>query len=352
MGNRYFWLCCFVFLASLSIWVRGDLFGFDSYATWNAIKYDIFEPLNNQLVANIVWGLLPDSLLVFKALMFLSLFFTIVPIWLLIGNYYGERLAWISVFLLMGLSPILLFSFGEFENEILAYPFLIWGVYWFLTCKDWKGTIQSIVSVLVGTIFWLWPGYLLWLNNGSSGVLETQLFAGLWQFWFLLPFIFGIFLIKRQRVLVLGTLFVCLTLWNFKLFILLIPILGLSVANAWILFEKYDFVKKMLLYLAFFGLFAVNIAFVMQSPTQNDWILVNEAVELQKDTNFPLYVDLGFEYWTIHKTGVAFSYNQVVEHDWNYYKKPFIGLTKSDLNCLEIKKFESQIKKATIWLCN
>jgi len=253
---------------------------------------------------------------------------------------------------LLGLSPILLFGFGDFENEVLAYPFLVWGVYWFLTATNLKSTIQSIVAVLVGTCFWLWPGYLLWLNNGSSGILETQLFAGLWQFWFLLPFIFGIFLIKRQRVLFIGSLFVCLTLWNFKLFIFLIPLLGLSIANTWLLLEKKDFVKKTLLYLAFFGIFAWNMAFFMQSPNYNDWDLVDKVVLLQKETNFPLYVDLGFEYWTIHKTGIAFNYNQVTEHDWNTYARPFIGLTKDDLNCVKIEEKESQIKKATIWLCN
>jgi len=112
MGFRYFWLACFSFLASIGLWLRSDLFGFDSYATLSAVRFGWFDNLGGQPVANIVWGLLPDSLFVFKLIMFLSLFLSLVAVFRLVWFFYDERKAWLSIFLLMGLSPVLLFGFG------------------------------------------------------------------------------------------------------------------------------------------------------------------------------------------------------------------------------------------------
>lgn len=126
--QRVFFLVSFVFLATIGLWLRGDLFGVDSYATWIAVRFGDFSSLGTQPIANIVWGLLPDSLVVFKAIMFLSILSSVVPLFLLVKHFYSERDAWFSVFLLLGLSPLvclvlaslrtrfwlILFFFGRF----------------------------------------------------------------------------------------------------------------------------------------------------------------------------------------------------------------------------------------------
>ena len=74
MGSRYTWLGILVFLASIGLWFRSSLFGFDSYATLSAVRFGWFDTLGGQPFANMVWSLLPDFLFFFNIIMFFSLF--------------------------------------------------------------------------------------------------------------------------------------------------------------------------------------------------------------------------------------------------------------------------------------
>ncbi|HNV62438.1 MAG TPA: hypothetical protein PKN54_05745 [Candidatus Cloacimonas acidaminovorans] len=352
MGNRWFWLGAFGFLATISIWFRSSLFGFDSYATLSAIRFGWFDTLGGQPIANLVWSIFPDSLFVFKFIMFLSLFLSILAIFKLVWFFYDERKAWLTIFLLMGLSPVLLFGFGEFENEVLAYPFFVWSIYWFLTSKDKKTTIQSIVTFFLGLSFWFWPFYLTFFNFGvSSGAVEQNMFAGLLNFWFLLPFLFFIPLLGG-RLKWFGLLALFLWLWNAKLFILLIPFVALAIVQGLILLEKHDTIRKTIYYLAFFCLIGWNIAFLLQQPTNSDWFVVDKTVELAKDNNYPIFNDWSYGYWLWSK-GIKTKSNPGYSLGDVSYQGKGIYLTDVNLPCvLVFEKKEIARKSTKIWQCN
>jgi hypothetical protein len=195
-GQSLFWLGAFGFLATISIWFRSSLFGFDSYATLSAVRFGWFDTLGGQPIANLVWGLLPDSVFVFNFLMVCSAILSIVAIFCIVKLFYEERLAWISVFLLVSLSPVILFGFGEFENEVLAYPFLLWGFFYFFKKKYVKG----LFLLLFGTSFWFWPFYFSFLEWFWCGfwLLSRSCLLGLLNFWLLIPFLFFIPLLKGK----------------------------------------------------------------------------------------------------------------------------------------------------------
>jgi hypothetical protein len=349
-SNRLIWLLFFVFIATIGIWIRGNLFGVDSYATLAAIRFDWFDTLSGQPLANIVWHILPDSLLVFKTIMFLSLFLTIVPIWLLVLKFYEERTAWIAVFLMLGLSPLLLFEFGQLENEIFAYPLLVWAVYFFLTKKPLLACLFSFV----GTCFWVWPFYLTFFNNSSSSVVEMQMFSGLINLWFLLPVVFFIPLIKDRRVRLLGLLSVGLWLWNAKLFMFLLPFLALGIAELLRYVKNHTVIIKTAYYLAFFGLFAWNIAFLMQQPNRNDLFVVDEAIRLSADQNLPIYNDWSFGYW-LWSEGIKAENNPGTGDVLNLdrQERPCIVISSKDYDCnLIYGKKEIARKETKLWQCN
>lgn len=325
-------LTLFLFIATCGLWIRPNLFGVDSYATLSFIRFGWGETLFNQPIANFVFNLLPDSLLLFKSIMFLSIVAAIVPIFLLVKRFYGERSAWITIFLLMSLSPIVLFSFGEFENEIFAYPLISWAIYFFLTKQYGK----SLIFMAEALLFWKWVFYLVSLSTQQTTIVERQLFAGLINFWALIPFIFFIPLIKNLKIRVFGVLALVCVLINAKLFILLLPFIALAIPNALDFLEKHINLRYSLYIIAFFGLFGWNIAFFLQQPTQNDLVFVSDSVKLARDTNLPLFNDWSFGYW-IQAQGYYATNNPGAGREINF-DKPGVYLTELDSNCNLIKK--------------
>lgn len=350
----------FVFLASIGYWLRSSLFGFDAYAGLNAVKYGFFSPFgSNYPLWSFVLGLLPDSLLLIKFLMFISLFVSLFAVWLMVSKFFDKRLTWLSIFLVVGLSPVVLFSFGEFENEIFSYPLLLLGIYFFVEKKWFKG----LFCFGLGSVFWFWFYYLTVVQKGFSVVPEMNMFHGVLSLWFLIPFLFFIPLLKRKSwwFVVFSLFGVVLWLWNAKLWVFMLPGLTLSIANLLEVLEnkqKYDYLLKYVYLLAFFCLVGWNIAYLIASPTQNDWKLVETAIQASQDTNYPLYADLGFDYWVVYKTGIEpTKYQQL----YSYLKPnpPFILLASQDANSLllnnprcktliETKDWASQKK---VWKC-
>jgi len=357
--NRYEIGCLLVlvFLMTTAIWIRPTLFGFDSYATWSGVKYGWFEILNHQPLANLIFDLLPDNLWVFKALMFLSIFATIIPIYLLVEYFYDKKSAWISIFLLLGLAPVILFSFGEFENEVFAYPLLVWAIYFFLTQKLFKSFLCWVSSFG----FWLWPGYFFVYNNllMPGPAIEQQRFAGVLNLWFLIPFLVCIVLLKPRFVKWAGLFAVGCWLFNAKLFILLLPFVALALIEGLNLLDAYEkkhentlFNRKSVYLLAFFCMIGVNIAYLLQQPTANDLDLVKTSIKLSQDTNYPILNDWSFGYW-LWAEGYKTKYNPGTgpPTDYNYTYQTII-LSQYDFNCPIVKQYDFGFRKAFLYKCN
>jgi len=345
---KVFCLILFCFLAFISYLLRPTLFGFDSYAHLNLIKYGFVGPLLNAPVANLVFGLFPDSLLFVKFFMLLSAILCIVAIFSIVAKFYGERLAWISTFILIGFSPVVLFTFGEFENELLAYPCILWSIYFLLNSK-W---LYSLICACYGLLFWKWVYYLTWMQQFGSRVIETNLFSGVLNLWFLLPFVVGIVFLKKKNkwLAVLGLFSVGLWLWNGKFVVFLLPFLALSIANAWDLLKRHENVRKYLLILAFFGIIGWNVTYFISSPNDSDWLVVSTAINASKDRNIALNPDLGWDYWITYKTGnTDFKFQHLYkETDFN---TPTIWVTSSDSNCELILNKDEGVRLKRIYYC-
>ena len=338
-----------VFLCSLGLWFRSSLFGLDSYAFKANVCTGFSSTVGNNPLALHFFGLMPCNLLFFKLVMFLSLLVSLYFVFLVVKKEFNERTAWQSIFLLMALGPLLLFEFGKFENELFAYPFIVFGIYCFLN-RDWFGGVSGLVASLV---FWGWPFYLTFFGGG---VLEQQLFAGLLPLFGLVFVVPLIFLSKDRKVLLGGAVSVVLFLWNAKLFIFLIPFVCLGLAELVKLLDEKQRIKDFVMPLAFILLLGWNVAFFLASPTINELKIVEETVQLHKDTNFRIYNDWSYGYWLLDAGYDSQNYGGGEDENYFGYKKPFIGLSMKDLSVVGCEPtsqgFSSLTRSMKVWKCN
>lgn len=347
----------FCFLATLCIWFRWNLFGFDSYAHLNLVCFGFNSSLFNQPVANMVFSLLPCNLFIINLFMLVLFAFSLFGVFLLVEHFFGSRLAWVSSFLLISLSPMVLFGFFEFENELLAYPFIIWGIYFLLTNKK----LFSLICFCYSLLFWKWVYYFTFLQ-GNSLIIELNLFHGLLDLWFLLPFLFFIPFLKKinPKLMMWGLIAVVFLLWNSKLFVFVLPFLGLAIAQAittikssnskLFLIEKVRNNTKYIALLAVFCLVGWNITYLISSPTQKDWKTIQIGIKESQDKNLPLYANLSYDYWTTNQLK-----KEVFPHQIIYTKKlliPHVLITSEDLNCTLISNLDEYPKLRRVYQCD
>src|SRR6056297_2352860 len=102
-----------IFFCCIGFFVRQSLFGFDSYA-WKSFVCTGWDlTLGANPLALYFFDLMPCSLLFFKLVMLASLVLSLWFVFLALKEFYDERLCWQAVFLLVALSPIVLFEFGK-----------------------------------------------------------------------------------------------------------------------------------------------------------------------------------------------------------------------------------------------
>lgn len=372
---RLFALLLLALFAFVGVFFRGDLFGFDAYAGWACVKGISCTYLVSQPFAIALFQLLPDSLIVFKWVMFASFFLALIPVFLLVKHFFEERVAWLVTFCVVGLSPIFVFGFGQFENELFAYPFLFWALY-LVVQKSWWKKVLSVVLVGVAAGFWapslLWliPLSVLWLpvfvllvtgtfwawNNillyfGVGQALEQTFLGGVYQFFGYLLVIPFFFLTKNKRLLVAGASMLFFALVSPKVVVLAVPFVAIGIAELIKLLEERGKSINFLLYLSFFCLIGVNIAFFMQSPMSSDWVFVGEAVKISQDQNLVLIADWSYDYWVVIYTNKKLPYDSQYEKRYNEITPPFIALTKQELPCELLKEEVTAIRRRAIYKC-
>lgn len=336
-----------VFLCSFGLFLRPTLFGLDSYAFKANVCQGFTSTLGNNPLALYFFNLMPCSLLFFKLVMFLSLVTSLYFIFLIVKKEFSERIAWQSIFLLLSLSPLLLFEFGKFENELLAYPFIIFGIYCFLNSKWFEGLAGFTASL----VFWGWP-YYFGFFGGS--VLEQQVFSGLLPL-FGLVFIFPFVFFSKNRLVLLGSGFsLFLFLLNMKFFIFFIVFVALGIAQLLKIIEDKQQVRNFLWITSVFLLLGFNIAFLLAQPTLEEHKIVSEAVEIANNQDLQIYNDWSIGYLILDKGKDTGIYGGGKETDYNDLQKPFIAITKKDLSglgCTQINQFISSTRKIKTWKC-
>lgn len=361
----------FCFLAFAGVFVRPTLFGFDSYASAICVAGDC-SMLGIQPLAVELFQLMPDSIFFFKIVMFICFFLSVLALWLIVKNFFEERIAWLSIFVLLAASPIMLFSFGNFENEIFAYPLLFFAFY-YLIQKDlpslkwlslplmaialffWGGSAFFLIALVPLFFILSVPSVLIIVNSMPlflgflfpTNVLESRLFAGFFDLFLLVltvPFIFGLKDKKLWLSFVILLIFVGL---QGKFNLLLMPFLVVGIGFA---LSKFG-LNKYLTILCIMLLVGWQVAFFFQQPTSDDWILINSTKQTLSDTNFRLVNDWSVGHWlnfvgvdTNSRSG-GFDINFVLE------EKPFVALTVQELDCNKIKSYQSVTRNLNLFLC-
>lgn len=348
--NELGYFIIFLLIAGVGIWLRPSLFGFDGYATSNAICFGDFEPLSHQFFANLIWSVLPCNLIIFKLIMFFSLLACVFIAYKIVLRYTSPKNAFFSIVLLFCLSPLFIFEFAKFENELLAYPFILLGLF-FLTQKDIKKIFMSVPFFVVSIVFWGWPFYFQWIR---SDVLEHQLFGGMLPLFFLLLVIPFFFLTKNKWILFLGSVFLVMFFWQVKFFIFLMPFVLIALTNLLEIVEEKEYNTKYLWLVALFLLFGWNYALFVSQPTFNDWVLVDSIVELQEKTSYPVFNDWSYGYW-LKSRGVETSFFGGGKNpSYLELEKPFIAFTDFNLDstCDVFDELSSNVRSVKIYICN
>lgn len=174
--NEFLIFFCFCLISFFGVFVRKDLFGFDSYALWSAISTNNFVNFPLQPFANFFFVWFPSNVTFFKFFMFFSFFVTLFFVWFFSKRLYGNKDGWLITFCLLGLFPVFLFEFAKFENELFAFPLIVLGIF-LLLFRKW----YFFVPLLFSLGFWLWPGYFF-VFGFDWGVLEQFFLSGLFGF--------------------------------------------------------------------------------------------------------------------------------------------------------------------------
>jgi hypothetical protein len=226
------------FFAFIGVFLRQDLFAMDSYATWLCVKTGDCSVLGWQEAAVFLFRLMPDSLLFFKFVMFTSFFVSIVILFYLAKHFFkDERLAWISIFSLLAFSPMLMFEFAKFENELFAWPLVLLGFYFFVCGDNWK-KLLGFIPLGLSCLFWLWPGYFLFSTVFGSSLLEQRMFSGLLTLFGLLFCVPFIVFEKNRLVKFGGLIFFFVFMFIPKLWVFYAPFLVISIGHFVIWLEK------------------------------------------------------------------------------------------------------------------
>lgn len=365
-------LFLFCFLAFAGVFVRSTLFGFDSYASTLCVGGDCstlgFQPLAIEL-----FNLMPDSIFFFKVVMFVCFFFSILALWLIVKEFFEERIAWLSIFVLLAASPIMLFSFGNFENEIFAYPLLFFAFY-YLIQKDlaslkwlslpliaialffWGGSAFFLIALVPLFLILSVPSVIIIINSidlflnflFSTNVFESRLFAGFFDLFLLIlvvPFVFGVKNKKLWLSFIILLIFVGL---QGKFNLLLIPFIVLGIGFA---LSKFD-LNKYLTILCIVLILGWQVSFFLQQPTSEDWTLINSTKQTLSITNYRLVNDWSVGYWLnfvgvdTNSRGGGSDINFVLE------QKPFVALTTQELDCNKINSYQSVTRNLNLFICN
>lgn len=330
--------------AVLGLFFRPLIFGFDSYATINGICFGNWSALSSQPLTNFIFSFFPCSFLFFKVFMFLSLIITLYIIMKIVGLYFSD-MSLFSLFFLIGLSPIMLFEFAKFENELFAYPLIVFGIYLLLK----REFVWSLVVFLVSIFFWVWPYYLTFFPSNSL-VLELRPFGGLSSLFLLVFFVPFIFLVKNKKVIGLSVVSLGLFLWNAKFFIFLMPFIAISIGLVLEkLHNKKEYINTAWL-VCFILIFSVNLSLFMQEPQQIQFDLLSKGIEFAEKEDLPIYNDWSYGHW-IEYLGYETKYKSGGHNpDYNLLEKPFVGLTDSNLLHLGCK-FVSNARNLKLWVC-
>ena len=362
---------CFAFLF---IAARPLMLGYDSYAY---LATSCVSQSYNSFISSELFGVfvsaLPCNLGVFYGLQFLALL-CIVFCWSNIGEIFVGKHGWKLGYLILGLSPALLWFVSSFEEALFGYALSCIGVLCFaLALRPQKiapkplllgiACLAFVFSMLVWEASIIMVLVALLMNRFNKIFLIIAIPAGIMLINYTLSSftalfslqiiaeeapIIGLFLIAHlfkplkttiNKPLLYTSIFLILIgLVKLKYIFLCVPILVM----VWMLNPqpiKFIFINlKRISLISIIAIAIYGLIFFFSSPSISEMNLVKESIQLSHDTNYPFINDWSYGWW-ITNQGYDTKYKSSYPNpDWNNIDPPIVALTSTDLNCLLVDK--------------
>jgi len=256
-------LCIVTILCSIGLFLRSVPFAYDSYA-FISFASGLVSSFGWHPAADIVFSYLPATILTWQLLCVGCLFVSLCGLYFGLKKAIGKENALVSFLILIAGAPIIIFSFAQFQNETLAYPFIFLSFYFLMAKKPKISLLLSLLAIpfWFGAIIWigiigfgLVYEYLLafigiivfgvwkapnmislngFLVNSGGQVMYNSYFYGLIDFFLLFPLIFGIFLSKNKRLLAWSVAALVCVVVSARFELLLLPFIGLGINELFI----------------------------------------------------------------------------------------------------------------------
>lgn len=313
--------------------IKPTVMGFDSYAyllqTCTGFNADDRMPLTP-----FIFGAIPCNIIAIKLILFGLCFSTVVGIAKMGETIVGED-GWLAG-IFVWLSPIIAYEFASFENDMFAFPLLIWATYFFLKGASeqsngfrrfkWIGIALLLILFSAG----IWGGSLYYpfafmfdsLIFAGAALVAAILFGGqlfsamignpdtmegtnmvAWIYWFILVLGLAGFVSKRERArhaILPLMVFMFLGLRSIKFGFHAIALLSVGlVFVVQRLDEKFPKlgIKSTAIMLSFILAISWGIAVQEQPPTQEHLDTIRFAVEQSPNGSVQNDWDLG--YWVM-----------------------------------------------------
>ena len=356
-------VCCLLFFGVY--FVVPSFIGFDTYYYLNNICLGF--DLNRDIVETLIFSALPCNYFVLKLVQALMLTITLYFILKTIKLNYkiDEKIVTLA---LIGLAPICFYFFFKLENDIFAFPLLAIAFYLFNLAKQknfYKNTALSLVYLYSAYTVYEFTGYFLLIGATTNpiylviAIFSIPTWIGMINFNFQiaeqLPLIglttigfFWCFIKWHSKKETIATILLTALQGQFAIFALFTFAQNIGKTTEWL---ETKFQTKTVLIpiviVSVFGLILISTLPLVYYPNQEDLDLIKETVNEHRFeliiNDFELgYIMHGLDYNTPYfsstPTGDPFKETTI----------PFIAITKTDLNCSQLK----HTKHYKVYKCN
>lgn len=322
----------------------------------------------------------PCNIFLIKLLLFVCFFISTIAISVFGEQFIGKVNGWRVGLFAITFCPLFFREVVKFENDVFGWTLAFIGLAVFSIGVNKNKSINKafimflgILIVFFSTFIWF-PTYLILLamflmsiytiiltiiglipitqqiiprikqasDFSQTKILEETPLIGMFG---VLPFLPGLKFIPKKILLPTILLFGAGLIQN-KFMILSIPFLAIGFA---LFFEKLEKMKWLPNYLiiCFISVLLIGFLSLGVSPTQNEMNLVEESVLLANDLEVPLYNDWTYGWWITYKGYETEYKSSIPDPDYNNLPKPFVALTKQDLNCLK----KNEVGKMFLFYC-
>ena len=151
-NRKFLAIFCLALLPFLYYSLRSDITGYDSYHYLNLVC-GIEEGIAGELLGTqLALSCIPCNILAIKFVMFVSYFLSLLAI-VKLGELFDDRHGWLAA-LFLSLGIVFLRDFTQFENEIFAFPVILWATYYFYRKTTWQNQYASLFLFAVASQFW------------------------------------------------------------------------------------------------------------------------------------------------------------------------------------------------------